>query len=48
MTDDTTRPEGQGPEDPSAGQLPASGREAGSVGDPTRSEAPAGVPAVAT
>jgi ABC-type uncharacterized transport system permease subunit len=48
MTDDTTRPEGQGPEDPSAGQLPASGREAGSVGDPTRSEAPAGVPAVAS
>ncbi len=48
MTDDTTRPEGQAPEDPSAGQLPASGREAGSVGDPTRSEAPAGVQAVAT
>ncbi|QOD44601.1 ABC transporter permease [Clavibacter zhangzhiyongii] len=48
MTDDTRRPEGHGPEDPSAGQLPASGREAGSVGDPTRSEAPAGVPAVST
>ena len=46
MTDDTTRPEGTGPEDPSAGQLPASGREAGSVGDPTRAEAPAGVTAV--
>ncbi|MDA3803281.1 ABC transporter permease [Clavibacter sp. CT19] len=46
MTDDTTRPEGQGPAVPSAGQLPASGREAGSVGDPTRAEAPAGVAAV--
>ncbi|WP_181032876.1 ABC transporter permease [Clavibacter michiganensis] len=47
MTDDTRRPEGHGPADPSAGQLPASGREAGTVGDPTRSEAPAGVPAAA-